>query len=140
VAPAIAADALALLAGWPMLGREIDARTLVQEVRFDELHGVRYDKGCFVGQETLSRLHFRGHPNRTLRAIVGRGTVPSDGEVRAGAADAREVGTIATLLSCDGHWIGSAKLRREVSAGDHVVVNGHDAAVHEFPVTLHALT
>jgi hypothetical protein len=87
----------------------------------------------------VSRLHFRGHPNRTLRAIVGRGTVPSEGEARAGS-DPREVGTIATLLTCGVHWIGSARLRREVSAGDHVVVNGHDAAVHEFPITLHALT
>ncbi len=138
VAPAFAADALALLAGWPILGREIDSRTLVQEVRFDALQGVRYDKGCFVGQETVSRLHFRGHPNRTLRAVVGRGVVPSSPEIIAGA-DGREVGAVATLLTVGVHWIASAKLRREVNAGDRVSVGGHDAVVHEFPVAVHDL-
>src|SRR5262249_8540273 len=43
--PALAALAK-LLGGWPTLGREIDERTLPQEVRFDELGGVSYDKGC----------------------------------------------------------------------------------------------
>ena len=52
-------DASKVLAGWPTLGREIDDRTLPQEVRFDELDGVRYDKGCYTGQETVARLHFR---------------------------------------------------------------------------------
>ena len=132
-APAIAADALAMMAGWPVLGREIDARTLVQEVRFDALQGVRYDKGCFVGQETVSRLHFRGHPNRTLRAVMGRGVVPTDPEI-TGGIDGREVGTVNTLLTCGVHWVGSVKLRREVNDGDRVTVGGHDAAVREFPI------
>jgi folate-binding protein YgfZ len=133
-APALAADVLSLLAGWPVLGREMDARTLVQEVRFDALQGVRYDKGCYVGQETVSRLHFRGHPNRTLRAVMGRGVVPTDPEV-TGGIDGREVGTVTTLLTCGVHWVGSVKLRREVNHGDRVTVGGHDAAVREFPVT-----
>lgn len=138
VAPAVAADALALVAGWPVLGREIDDRTLVQEVRFDALQGVRYDKGCYVGQETVSRLHFRGHPNRTLRAVLGRGAVPSTAEV-TGGIDGREVGTVATLLSAGVHWIASAKLRREVDAGNRVSVGGHDAQVREFAIALHDL-
>ena len=134
-APAFAADVLALLVGWPMLGREIDARTLVQEVRFDDLQGVRYDKGCYVGQETVSRLHFRGHPNRTLRAVMGRGVVPSDPEI-TGGVEHREVGTVSSLLTCGVHWVAGAKLRREVSDGDRVTVGGHDAAVRLFPITL----
>lgn len=133
-APALAADVLSLLAGWPVLGREIDARTLVQEVRFDALQGVRYDKGCYVGQETVSRLHFRGHPNRTLRAVMGRGVVPTDPEI-TGGIDGREVGTVSTLLTCGVHWVGSVKLRREVNDGDRVTVGGHDAAVRDFPIT-----
>lgn len=137
-APAEAADVLALLAGWPVLGREIDARTLVQEVRFDDLKGVRYDKGCYVGQETVSRLHFRGHPNRTLRAAIGRGAAPVDATVTAGA-DGREVGTLSTLLVSGSHWVASTRLRKEVASGERLMAGGHDAQVHEFPVTIDRL-
>ncbi len=125
-----AADILALLAGWPVHGREIDERTLIQEVRFDELEGVRYDKGCYVGQETVARLHFRGHPNRMLRAIEGTGESPVDAVVTHG--DGREVGTVATLLRLGSRWLASAKLRREVVAGDRVSVGGRVGVVTEF--------
>src|SRR6266704_995113 len=56
-----------ILAGWPRLGAEVDDKTIPQEVRYDELGGVSYTKGCYTGQETVSRLHFRGHTNRYLR-------------------------------------------------------------------------
>src|SRR5207249_241368 len=55
-----------ILAGWPRLGAEVDDKTIPQEVRYDELGGVSYTKGCYTGQETVSRLHFRGHTNRYL--------------------------------------------------------------------------
>src|SRR5206468_1219163 len=52
-----------ILAGWPSLSSEVDEKTIPQEVRFDEIGGVSYTKGCYTGQETVSRLHFRGHAN-----------------------------------------------------------------------------
>ena len=51
------------------LGHEIVEKTLVQEVRYDEIGGVSYTKGCYTGQETVARLHFRGHTNRELRGL-----------------------------------------------------------------------
>lgn len=128
--PAEYADALRLLAGWPTLGREIDDRTLVQEVRFDELDGVRYDKGCYVGQETVARLHFRGHPNRTLRGLRGEGAAPAELTVVAGA-DQREVGTVTTIGTLPDGWLGLAKIRREVETGSEVAVGGERAMVVE---------
>lgn len=128
-------DVLALLAGWPVLGREIDHRTLIQEVRFDELSGVSYDKGCYVGQETVARLHFRGHPNRTLRAITGVGTAPVAGD-RVIAGD-KEVGNLATVVSIGEEWVASCRLRREVGNGDQVTVAGMPAVVAEFPNATH---
>ena len=44
-----------VLAGWPRLGAEIDEKSLPQEVRYDELDGVSYTKGCYTGQETVAR-------------------------------------------------------------------------------------
>src|SRR6266699_3801774 len=50
-----------ILAGWPRLGAEVDDRTIPQEARLDQIGGVSYTKGCYTGQETVARLHFRGH-------------------------------------------------------------------------------
>src|SRR5262249_24994082 len=68
-----------LLGGWPTLGVEIDEKTLPQEVRYDEIGGVSYTKGCYTGQETVARLHFRGHTNRELRGLRWKGTPPLEG-------------------------------------------------------------
>lgn len=134
--PSQRADVLRLMAGWPVLGREIDDRTLPQEVRFDELHGVKYDKGCFTGQETVARLHFRGHANRTLRAISGVGPPPTTDSIVAGS---KEVGRIATLATIDGQWVATAKIRREVPSGAEVHVEEHVAQVRDLPLTAESL-
>ena len=56
-------------AGRPEWGLDIDDTTLPQEANFDELHAISYTKGCYVGQETVARIHFRGHVNKHLRGI-----------------------------------------------------------------------
>ncbi len=127
-------DLLGLLQGFPTVGREIDEKTLPQEVRFDELIGVRYDKGCYVGQETVARVHFRGHPNRSLRAMTGDAPPPADATITDGRG--REVGTVAMLALIGAWWIASARLRREVVVGDTVRVGGKAATVGEFPVEM----
>src|SRR5437870_3257360 len=70
-----------ILMGWPRLGAEIDEKTIPQEVRFDEIGGVSYTKGCYTGQETVARLHFRGHVNRQIRGLL------FDLDTRAAPAD-----------------------------------------------------
>ncbi len=132
------ADVLALMAGWPILGREIDERTLIQEVRFDEWESVSYTKGCYVGQETVARLHFRGHANRTLRALLGNGAPPTDDTVQG--PDGKPVGHFGSLGVVDEHWIAACRLRREVATGDTVTVAGCQARVHDFPITLAQIT
>jgi folate-binding protein YgfZ len=130
-APAKWATAARLLMGWPALGREIDDRTLPQEVRFDELGGVRYDKGCYTGQETVARLHFRGHANRVLRGVVFGGTaLPAD---RMATHDGKPVGTVRTIGRIADRTIALAVLRREVTVGDVVQVGGEAAQVVELP-------
>ena len=87
-------QAARILAGWPALGAEIDERTLPQEVRYDEIGGVSYTKGCYTGQETVARLHFRGHPNRELRGLWWRSDEPEplNGGSRSVLSGEREVG------------------------------------------------
>ena len=141
------ADALELariLAGWPRLGSEIDEKTIPQEVRFDEIGGVSYTKGCYTGQETVSRLHFRGHANRQLRGLLFETDPPV---APAGAwspitLEDRDVGRVTSVawlpdgggsVSGAGRWIGLAIVRHEVPIGATVRAAGREAAVVDLP-------
>jgi folate-binding protein YgfZ len=126
-----------ILAGWPALGREIDEKSLPQEVRFDENAGVSYTKGCYTGQETVARIHFRGHVNRTLRGIVRPG-VQELGD-RVLRSPEREVGSVRSALRLDDRVVGLAMIRREVEAGAELEVAGSAATVVPLPVTDAAL-
>lgn len=132
--PAAAArlgDAMMLLHGWPTLRREIDDRTLPQEVRYDELGAVKYDKGCYTGQETVARLHFRGHANRVLRGL----TWNSDGvgDVRDVTVSGRSVGSVRTIARVGARLLGLAILRREVELDTSVDIGNSIAQVVPLP-------
>ena len=51
-------------------GCEMDTKTFPQEVAIDD-HAVHYDKGCYVGQEAMAKIHLRGKVNRRLRTLEG---------------------------------------------------------------------
>jgi len=55
--------------GIPTWGAELGPDTLPPEARLDEI-AIDYDKGCYLGQETISRLRSVGHVNRSLRHLV----------------------------------------------------------------------
>ncbi|MDH3197968.1 MAG: hypothetical protein OEO21_06985 [Candidatus Krumholzibacteria bacterium] len=83
-------------AGLPWFGVDVED-AFPKECRLDHL--VSYDKGCFLGQETLARMHFRGHPNWLLEGLAPAGDAPGplappaslaldDGALAAAARDA----------------------------------------------------
>jgi len=129
-------------AGRPEWGVDMDDNTIPQEANFDELHAISYTKGCYVGQETVARVHFRGHVNRHLRglrfevpaaadAVVGApapSALPEDTELppqRAQLFDdsGKPVGDVRTAaLSPRFGPIALAMVRRELAAGDSVAV------------------
>src|SRR5918994_4639154 len=120
-----------ILSGWPALGAEIDERTLPQEVRYDQIGGVSYTKGCYTGQETVARLHFRGHTNRELRGLAWREPGAPDG--RRVMAGEKEVGTVRSTLTVEGRTLGLALVRREVEPGAEVMAGGRGARVVRLP-------
>ena len=56
-------------AGRPEWGIDIDDTTIPQEANFDDFDAISYTKGCYIGQEVVARVHFRGHVNRHLRGV-----------------------------------------------------------------------
>lgn len=120
-----------IMAGWPALGAEIVEKTLPQEVRFDELGGVSYTKGCYLGQETVARVHFRGHPNRVLRGLAWESASPVSGD--GIELDGREVGTVRSVLQLPGRRLALATIRREVEPGALVIAAGQPASVVDLP-------
>ncbi len=123
-----------ILAGWPTLGREIDEKTLPQEVRYDELGAVSYVKGCYTGQETVARVHFRGHVNRTLRGLRFRSAngLP-EGVERGVRLDGKDVGSVRSSLALEGNVLALATVRREVEDGAVVEVAGTEGQVTALP-------
>ncbi|HKZ71729.1 MAG TPA: aminomethyltransferase family protein, partial [Nitrospirota bacterium] len=59
-----ALETLRIEAGTPLYSVDMDEDTIPIEANLD--HAISYDKGCYIGQETISRIKFRGHVNRTF--------------------------------------------------------------------------
>ena len=142
VADSAALELARILAGWPRLASEVDEKTIPQEVRFDEIAGVSYTKGCYTGQETVSRLHFRGHANRQLRGLLFETDPPAAPASGWSAVthEERDVGRVTSIAwlpdgggSVLGRWIGLAILRHEVPVGATVRAAGREARVVDLP-------
>jgi folate-binding protein YgfZ len=129
-------EAARILAGWPAPGREIDSKTLPQEVRYEEIGGVSYTKGCYVGQETVARVHFRGHVNRMLRGVAWEGAPPEQDEITLGN---KSVGRISSAMQVEERGYGLAMLRREVEPGADVMIAGIPATVERLPFPVPAV-
>lgn len=132
-----------IAAGWPSLAAEVDDKTLPQEVRYDEIGGVSYTKGCYTGQETVSRVHFRGHPNRGLRGIHLAGDPPAEWHtpqpVLLGDKDVGRLTSVAWFPdgpAGSGVWMGLAVLRREVPSAATVRVGMIEGQVTALPLSL----
>jgi tRNA-modifying protein YgfZ len=126
------AEAARILAGWPRLGAEIEEKTLPQEIRYDEIGGVSYQKGCYVGQETVARLHFRGHANRGLRGLRWTTLEEPTGDMVTDQ-DGKDVGTVRSILTLGDRRLGIAMLRREVGDDGEVTAAGLPAVVVALP-------
>jgi folate-binding protein YgfZ len=98
-------------AGVPAWGRELDERILPAEAGLDRTH-VSFAKGCYPGQEPIARLHYRGHPNRTLRVVELDEVPPYDAEL---LHDGKVVGRVTSAAQRgDGTVVALAYVRREV--------------------------
>ena len=126
-----AAEIVRVERGRPRYGIDLNAGTIPQEAGLNE-RAVSFTKGCYVGQETVARLFYRGKPNRHLRGLRLSEPAPSGAELRLGE---RAVGTLgSSLVSPALGPIALALVRREASVGDTLEVDGGASAeVVELP-------
>ena len=90
-----ALDILRVEAGVPWYGRDVDEAVILPETRLEQL--VSYNKGCYIGQEVVARVKYRGHVNRALSGLVLEGDrVPAAGS--AVVAEDRDIGRITSAV------------------------------------------
>ncbi len=122
-------DAARVSAGVPSFGREMDEDTFPAEAGLEE-RAVSFEKGCYVGQETVARMHYKGKPNRHLRLLTADTPLTSGDPVTA--ADGRELGTVGTaVVSPERGPVALAILRREAEVGETVQAGSVAATVAE---------
>lgn len=118
--------------GRPRYGIDLDDTVIPQEAALNE-RAVSFTKGCYVGQETVARLFYRGKPNRHLRGLKLSAPVPGGTALTLAG---KEVGRIRSTTVSPAHGpIALALLRREAQPGDTVTVGDGDvtAAVVDLP-------
>lgn len=114
-------------AGVPRFGAEMDAKTMPAEASIVE-DAVSFTKGCYIGQETVARLHYKGKPNRHLRGLKLSAAATPGAALRLGE---KEVGTLGgAVVSPALGPIGLAIVRREAEPGTELTV-GEDGVTAE---------
>lgn len=107
-------------------GRDMDEVTIPQEANLQLLNAISFDKGCYTGQETVARIHFRGHVNRHLRVLTSATPLPVPSELRS--ADGKLIGDVrSSAVSPRNGAMAIAMVRREFGVGDVVQVVWPDA-------------
>ena len=127
-----AAETLRVEHGRPRYGVDLNDSVIPQEAGLNE-RAVSFTKGCYVGQETVARLYYKGKPNRHLRGLRLSEPAPPGGELCIGE---RVVGHLSSAVLSPAHGpIGLGLVRREAEPGARVSVgdDGASAEIVELP-------
>ena len=131
------AEIVRVESGRPRYGIDLDDSVIPQEAGLNE-RAVNFEKGCYVGQETVARLFYRGKPNRHLRGLRLSEPVASGEPLRLGE---REVGSVGSSVVSPAHGpIALAIVRREAAPGDTLAVGESGATAsrrRELPLRVH---
>lgn len=128
-----ALETLRIEAGRVRYGVEVDDGVILLEAGLTD--SVAFDKGCYVGQETLSRVVFRGQLSRRLCGLVAGGRAPEAGE--AVTDDGKEVGTVRSVAyspTLDAVVALAYLKRSHWEPGTQVAVKGEPLTVAALPL------
>jgi folate-binding protein YgfZ len=125
-----AAEVLRVERGRPRYGVDLDQTVIPQEAGLNE-RAVSFTKGCYVGQETVARLFYRGKPNRRLLGLRLSEPMEPGTELRLGE---KVVGRLGSVVVSPEHGpIALALVRREANPGDTVALDGSTALIVDVP-------
>jgi folate-binding protein YgfZ len=126
------ADCVRVERGRPRYGIDLDDTVIPQEADLND-RAVSFTKGCYVGQETVARLFYRGKPNRQLRGLKLSAPAQTGAEISLGDRVVGRLGSVAESPALGS--IALALVRREAPPGSDVVVGADqiDAVVVELP-------
>jgi tRNA-modifying protein YgfZ len=88
--------------------------TFPHEALLDQLNGVSFKKGCFVGQEVVARMQYRSITRKRVVPVVGETTLPEPGaQVMAGTVEIGRLGSVE-----DGRGLALLRLDRAAEFKD----------------------
>jgi folate-binding protein YgfZ len=129
-----AVEVVRVEAGAPRFGAEFGPDHFPQETGLED--AVSYTKGCYLGQEVIARIHYRGGVNRRLCGLEFGGAPPLAGTELG--FEGRPAGTIGTALWSPtlGRAVGLALLHRRAAATGTLlaVATGGVATVRDLPL------
>jgi folate-binding protein YgfZ len=114
-----AAEIIRVESGRPRFGFDMGTESMPAEAGITE-RAVNFEKGCYIGQEPVARLHYRGKPNRTLRGLRLSAPAEPGDPLRLGDKEVGRIGT-ACLSPALGP-IALAIVRREADEGATLAV------------------
>ena len=114
-------EAIRIRNGVPRWGRDMDAKTFPQEAGVDE-RAVHYEKGCYLGQEAMAKIHFRGKVNRRLARLESASSLTPGLEV---TLDGVRVGAVTSAAG----GVALAMVRQTVEPGAIVSIGEDEAKV-----------
>ena len=130
-------ETLRIEAGIGLYGQDMDETNVVSEANLDD--AVSFTKGCYIGQEIIARIKYRGHVAKKLTGLVlnGKETVAPGSKIKTD--DDKEIGRItsSTFSPRLDRTIALAYVRYEyLSAGTNVLVGESDlpGGVAEIPL------
>jgi tRNA-modifying protein YgfZ len=122
-----AAEIIRVESGRPRFGLDMGPESMPAEAGITD-RAVDFEKGCYIGQEPVARLHYRGKPNRTLRGLRLSASAEPGERLVLGDKEVGKVGT--SSLSPALGPIALAIVRREAGEGDRLAV-GDDGVTAE---------
>jgi len=127
-----ATEVVRVESGRPRYGVDLDDSVIPQEADLNS-RAVSFTKGCYVGQETVARLYYRGKPNRHLRGLRLEGPAASGDPLQLGERAVGRLGSVVQSPTLG--WIALAIVRREAGVGDVVAVGDGEirATLAELP-------
>ena len=90
-----ALEVLRIEAGVPRYGVDVDETTVVPEAGLDD--AISYTKGCYIGQEIVARIKYRGHVAKRLTGVVFEGRANVETGARIRSIDDREIGRLTSV-------------------------------------------